>query len=385
MSRSLQKLGLQHKSAVSLERTEADYVMDIAAQPKDEPDSLVAATSSNHTIRLFSRNTLAQTSVLNGHKDVISAVQFLHSEPDLVLSSSLDRTVRIWDPRTSITKEVQLFQGEGQAHCSLLSAGVNVSDRIVCAGTEKAGEDVYLLFWDRRKGTLLGCYSESHDDDITQVKWHPSIDRYVLSGSTDGLLNVFDLVEKSEDDALMSTFNTEATVARAGWCGSGGPRYVYCVTHMDTWHVWDYDEGDSIQQITNVKEQLQLHEFADGTVVQGKQGVDYLVDCFSGTTESDGWVLVAGSHTGTLHMLDISHPDKVKVTVSLEGGHTDTVRCLHWDSKTETLLTGGEDSLLCLWSPGATGISATSVKQSKIKPKKSSATRSSKPYSSKKR
>ncbi|KAK7483045.1 hypothetical protein BaRGS_00025708 [Batillaria attramentaria] len=348
----LQKLGLQHKSAVSLEQTETDYVMDIAAQTKGGKDSLVAATSSNHTIRLFSRLSLAETAVLKGHEDVISGIQFLHSDPDLLLSSSHDKTVRIWDPRVSSTKEVQLFKAEGQADCSLLSGGINATDRLICAGTEKVSEDVYLLFWDRRKATLLGCYSESHDDDITQVVWHPVMDRYVLSGSTDGLLNVFDLVHKSEDDALMSTFNTEATVARAGWCGPDGNRYVYCITHMDTWHVWEYSECDSIQQIADIKEQF-----------QGQRKVDYLVDCVQGSAENDRWFLAAGSHTGQLHLLDLASTDQVQIVASLEGGHTDTVRCLHWDQQTETLVTGGEDSLLCLWSPGATGISPVDTKQ----------------------
>ena len=36
----------------------------------------------------------------------------------------------------------------------------------------------------------------------------------MVSGSTDGLVNVFDIMQTTEDDALMSTYNTEATVVR---------------------------------------------------------------------------------------------------------------------------------------------------------------------------
>lgn len=47
---------------------------------------------------------------------------------------------------------------------------------------------------------------------IFQVHFHPRLEKLLLSGSTDGLVNVFDVEQTSEDDALLSSYNTEATV-----------------------------------------------------------------------------------------------------------------------------------------------------------------------------
>ena len=73
-------------------------------------------------------------------------------------------------------------------------------------------EDSFLLFWDVRSTKLLGAYWESHSDDITTVKFSPVNGTRLATGSTDGLLNVFNLVATTEDDALEYSFNTESSV-----------------------------------------------------------------------------------------------------------------------------------------------------------------------------
>ncbi|KAL8612434.1 hypothetical protein ACOMHN_008419 [Nucella lapillus] len=307
LSTQLGRLGLQQKVAVSLEKTEPHYVLGLAAQRLGGKDSLLAASSSNYTVRLFSRCQLAQTNVLTGHEDVITAIQFLHDDPNLLMTASEDKTVRIWDLRTSVSKEVQSFEGENNTLCRILSCDVSKSDKVLCAGTEQGKDDAYLLFWDRRKNKLLGCYQDSHQDDIVQVRFHPTSEQTLLSGSTDGLVNVFDIQQTSEDDALVSTYNTESTV--------------------------------------------------------GKCTADYLVDWISSAAPSNEGRLVVGTHSGDLHLLDVTDPEEIKVTMSLVGGHSDTVRCLHWDEQTESLVTGGEDSLLCLWSPESAGPPSSPTKR----------------------
>lgn len=65
-----------------------------------------------------------------------------------------------------------------------------------------------------RSTKLLGAYWESHSDDITAVRFHPSQVYSLASGSTDGLVNVFNLREPEEDDALLYSFNTNSSVVR---------------------------------------------------------------------------------------------------------------------------------------------------------------------------
>ena len=45
-----------------------------------------------------------------------------------------------------------------------------------------------------------------------QVRFHPSQPDTLATGSTDGLVCVFDISQTSEDDAISWTFNAESSV-----------------------------------------------------------------------------------------------------------------------------------------------------------------------------
>jgi len=94
----------------------------------------------------------------------------------------------------------------------ILHFDLNCHDQIICGGTELVEEDCYILFWDTRASKLLGCYSEAHSDDVTAIEFHTQMPHSLASGSTDGLVNVFNLLESSEDDALKYSFNTSSSV-----------------------------------------------------------------------------------------------------------------------------------------------------------------------------
>ncbi|KAL3860612.1 hypothetical protein ACJMK2_010710 [Sinanodonta woodiana] len=237
--RALGQLHLSETSAISLSKTDDDYVLGIAAQTGDGGECTLAATSSNYSIRLFNLANMASKGSIEGHEGVITGVSFGHEEPHLLYSSSLDKTVRCWDTRMDLKKAVQTFEGYEKTNNLFTSFDVNCNDRLVCAGTEAAAHnDTYLIFWDRRKAEVMGYYSESHQDDVTQVSFHPTDPDRMATGSTDGLICLFDLTQSSEDDALLSTLNSQSSVAKIGWIGDNHTN-IYCVTHTNTLHVWD--------------------------------------------------------------------------------------------------------------------------------------------------
>jgi len=102
----------------------------------------------------------------------------------------------------------------------LLCLDLSGGDALLAAGTElvrdKAAEaeDSYVLFWDTRSTALLGGFWESHSDDVTALQFHPTRPHALASASTDGLLNLYDLKEPSEDEALLFSFNTHSSVVR---------------------------------------------------------------------------------------------------------------------------------------------------------------------------
>lgn len=104
----------------------------------------------------------------------------------------------------------------------LASFDISCDDRLVAAGTEHVGGDAFILFWDVRYNSsksdsinnLLGGYWESLMDDVTSLAFHTSKQNVLASGSTDGIINVFDLTQPSEDLALNHSLNTESSVVR---------------------------------------------------------------------------------------------------------------------------------------------------------------------------
>eukprot|EP00050_Salpingoeca_kvevrii_P012514 m.23170 g.23170 ORF g.23170 m.23170 type:complete len:135 (-) comp4071_c0_seq1:142-546(-) len=79
--------------------------------------------------------------------------------------------------------------------------------------------------------------------------------------------------------------------------------------------------------------------------------IDYLVDCvYHPSTER--LYVVAGSHAGCLEILHVNQ-DSITPALLLEGGHSSTVRSMDWDPVAETIVTGGEDSYMTLWTATA--------------------------------
>ncbi|KAH9503522.1 WD repeat-containing protein 89 [Bulinus truncatus] len=335
----LEKLHLVNKSIIQLNKNKRNYILDISYLDREE-NPLIATACSSCTIQIMSRQRLSTVSTLRGHSQTITKVQFAKSEDHIIFSSSLDGTVRCWDTRHSPEKAAQIFNTPPTLNAEILSMDTSHSDRLLCAGTEMVGKDSHLLFWDRRQTSLLGSYSESHQDDITQVCFQPGSDQYLASGSSDGLVCIFDLNETSEEDALQLTCNAVSFVSRIGWCGQQKTDYIYCVTNDGSFYVWNTTEGDACSTVCDVS-----------TSVNGC--VEYIVDCIPEMTAIDdkhSAVLLTGEYRGNLQLVSFSDQSPKRV-VSLSPGHTAPVRCSYWDSKTKTLITGGEDSLVCLWSP----------------------------------
>ncbi|XP_060606854.1 WD repeat-containing protein 89-like [Ruditapes philippinarum] len=141
-----ENLSLVEKSAVSLDNVEEDYVLDVAAQRGN--GEYIAATSSNHTIRLFSRSNLANVGVIEGHSDTISGISWGKTEPHLLYSSSKDKTIRCWDTRTKLSKEVQKFRGSTETENMFTCIDINADDRVLCSGQEADKEEnAFILFW----------------------------------------------------------------------------------------------------------------------------------------------------------------------------------------------------------------------------------------------
>lgn len=317
------------------------YLLDVALQPT----GLLAVSCSNFTIHLHNKDTLNLVGEYRGHSRPLSGVVFSHTSPDFLYSGSADGTVRGWDVRCPGTEAVQVFKSDpSHSYCSF---DLSCSDTLLCAGTERVNEDSFLVFWDVRKPGrgLLGVYSESHSDDVTQVRFHPRDKDRLATSSTDGLVNVFELNRGSEEEALLATCNSDSSAGSVCWCGTNYTQLL-CLSHDEGLHLWDLRQLDTDQPLTiyRTSDARSLAPLADGG------GVDYLVGGWW-LEEAQKLLVVGGRNSGELHLMECNERG-LRLLRSLEGGHVSTVRCFLWDATEEALVTGGEDSQLLLWKPG---------------------------------
>ncbi|KAF9927543.1 WD repeat-containing protein 89 [Linnemannia zychae] len=305
------------------------YIFDIAANS----NSLIVS-ASNHEIKLYNPSTLAIKNILKFHTDTITQIK-AHGD-NILMSSSKDGSVAVWDLRTD-NGPAQIFTT--QAKNPLLSFDLNTTEHVMAAGSELIEYDANIHFFDARNpSAVVKTYSESHSDDITNIKFHPTNPARLMTGSVDGLICQFDLTDMDEEEGLMVVSNTGSSINRIGYFGPNA-EYIYCLSHMETLSLWNSEDADAI------------HHFGDIRGVSNPAmglALDYGIDC-QYEPESGRLFLLAGSNEGNINILHVK-ADSLQLCQVLGRGHSEIVRSTFWDQKRGILYSGGEDAKLGLWN-----------------------------------
>ncbi|EED93687.1 predicted protein [Thalassiosira pseudonana CCMP1335] len=354
------------------------------------PSSCVAAALSNRSIVLYdaNRGQVVQR-IEKAHDGPISELSFFPADyyglgpnadgnnlqPPLLISTSQDGTVKIYDLRCSnnastissaeITSKLQL--PNEQALCVSLGYG----GTLAAVGTSKARVSFFDLRYtsgSRPSGNWMGNYVDAHTDEVTQVRFQTvtqaSQAKTVLAtASEDGLLSVYDPSQPSEDAALLSTLNVGTPIRNIGFFG---PNYegVYALTGNETMSVWHWDSAQKVSECGGYGLRQLLSDSAAGTfgvVCEGEgSAVEYLVGCSwapVNDSTADALHLIAGNNQGDGFIFRID-ASQITPVIHLKGGHKGCIRDFYWDNSGR-LVTGGEDARLCEWdlSGNATGTS----------------------------
>ncbi|THH12370.1 hypothetical protein EW145_g11 [Phellinidium pouzarii] len=322
---------------------ESSYVTSIVALQSH----YAAATSApSNAIHLFDKSDCKTiVRALSGHDggiDYMCSADSFQGARQVLLSCGKDGSVKAWDERTG-TVGVQMLSSGRRA--PILSCDVSSDGLTVAAGTVLQGDDALILYWDPRSPIApLRRHSSIHSDDITTVRFARGTPTTVLlSASTDGLICTSNPLEEDEDEANIDVGNWGCSISKAGWVrGSdvASTSRVWAVSDMETLSLWS--------------EELNLDQDIDRDRLAHPDAVlpwvtDYIIDCHN--SRNGSFHLFAGSSEGDIALIS-PHEESTRWLLEqvYTAGHSEVVRCAHWDETNGLLLTGGEDAKLTVWS-----------------------------------
>mmetsp|Transcript_5716 Transcript_5716/g.9072 ORF Transcript_5716/g.9072 Transcript_5716/m.9072 type:complete len:179 (+) Transcript_5716:356-892(+) len=169
---------------------------------------------------------------------------------------------------------------------------VDTNSQIVAAGTNSD-----LVFWDMRHTKApLEVLDESHNEDITALRFHPTDPQKVITCSTDTMVNVFNFEGKEsmkEDDGVIDlTYCSEQPLLDCGFIGLE-PKF-YALTSVNTVEICNLETADLFTRI---------HKFP--------HQVDYLISVQCMTVGANTKLLLhCGNNYGEVFVYDIDYNQK---------------------------------------------------------------------------
>ncbi|XP_017892906.1 WD repeat-containing protein 89 [Ceratina calcarata] len=324
-----------------------NYILAVCGTQSD-PEFRITAALSDHTCAVYSvGESLSRTITLTHNQAPIVGIRFSPTSRNILYTATNDGLVTACDLRAKgkVVAEFKDSTEDGKMK-PLCSFDISCDEKLVAGGTEHIGGDAFILFWDTRytgtkldnkNNNLLGGYWESHMEDVTSLSFHPSKQDILASGSTDGLINIFDLTQPSEDSALTYSLNTESFVDRIGWLAEDS---LWCTTQHNSLQLWDCDEVTPYAKFERGTLALFQNDDPDDC---------YIVKVHASNAFGQPFLLsgLSGVKGETLRCLTIAN-DRLETCYNMVG-NKQTVRDSWLHEKSRCLITVGEGGLINVW------------------------------------
>ncbi|XP_043472823.1 WD repeat-containing protein 89 [Leptopilina heterotoma] len=334
--------------------SEDTYVLAVCGTQSDS-EICIGTALSDHSCVIYSLtdDTLDKYETLTHNSASIVGIKFSPTSRNIIYTATADGYIRMFDLRTKGKLGLEIKDDvKGAKPKPIASFDISCDERLLAGGTELINGDAFILFWDIRyskskkqnKNNLLGGYWESHTDDITSLSFNCSKRDVLASGSTDGLINIFDLTQSCEDSALIHSLNTESSVDRLGWLNT---KSLWCTTHTFSLQFWNSDGATPYANFD--RSQLAALQ-NDGDLKNTAADNCCPVRVHTNTHRHPMLLLGSNSSKGeNLKCLGVSG-DNFNVCYNLLG-NKQIVRDSFFHEKSGCLITGGEAGILNVWKP----------------------------------
>jgi len=286
-------------------------------------NNAIATGYPGDDITIFDALTGSQTIVLHGHGGSVYSLAF-SSDGILLVSGSLDRTIKLWDVQTGGV--IKTLYGHTE---SVLSVSISAGNTMIASGSA----DSTIRLWNIRTGE---CHIiEEHNSIFTSVSFSPTNSQLLLSASEDGTVQKWD------------TDGHQIGSSIAGFCiafSPDGTQFVSC--NRITVTIWNTDSGETVKEFPIAYDECHYC-------------------CFS----SDGR-LIACTANQNIYLWDITGPDPCCIKTLI--GHTNRIFSLVFPSL--TLISASEDKSIKFWdistsptNPSAPYTESTSLTSASIR------------------
>jgi WD40 repeat protein len=386
----------------------ANYLFQIVGSVRNER---LACLSADKVVNIYDQTNLRIVNKINNYatetlnaqqraKPTLNEIGFFKQDPNMVFGCSDQGKFECWDLRTNTynhdgensVKPTIFFNDLSVSKREFLSADVNADDSLVAVGTNKGIDDALVYLFDIRvTNKYLFKFSESHSNDLSQVRFDPFRRSKFCSASLDGLVCLYDLemkpepveaatgssTEESDDeddddddgnssandtheedpDLMEQVLTADSSVQKIGYLSSdplsGVADQLYAITYTNDMFVWDLTTYDTV-----FKQQSKNKNIVSGALVDENDDTeeDYFFGCFhfggSQVRQKSKLTICMGDKNGCVKLYQneslVFETDKSEATGSSETRyHRDIIRSSYWNGR--NLFTAGEDGFLYKW------------------------------------
>lgn len=152
---------------------------------------------------------------------------------------------------------------------------------------------------------------------------HPTSPQTILTGGTDGLVNIFNTTHPAEEDALVQVSNHGSSIAHAAFLST---TQFYALSHDENFSIYQLNKSDG-----SPVEDLSENALGD---LRGPLECEYVVDCIPSFGNGQA-VLAAGTHSKQqLNLIPLVSVDfvgseiwdfNIHSTINLTGAHGEEI------------------------------------------------------------